>query len=345
LAAEAILAAAEAERTALESVQDGDEAQTSSLEASVDALNVAASPAPAPPRAPAAAPAPAPPRIPAPEPAAAAPLGAKCNRSSATLWQEEEEAKQAIASGELTAARVAEQERRRAEEDQAATERQERWHAEEAERHARELADRDAQHRAKEEEVAELAKSHQLALRRREDELKAEQERLEAESARQKAIRESRDRVSASVNSSKTDDFAYNHAEGMDQRLKKFRQRGTGGDTLFIRIHHDANELQIEEDCPGLSLEDLVENLEDYAAQAAPRYVLHIHKKTHPDGRVQYPIAFLLFMPNSTPASLKMLYTRPVAALCKTFVVNKHFALTEPDELDADWLDGKFGFR
>ena len=41
--------------------------------------------------------------------------------------------------------------------------------------------------------------------------------------------------------------------------------------------------------------------------KATPRYLLYIHKFAHKDGRVQYPIAFVLFMPPTIKLELKVL--------------------------------------
>ena len=71
------------------------------------------------------------------------------------------------------------------------------------------------------------------------------------------------------------DDFAYVLEEGMDKKLKAFRQRGQGGDALIIRIDHDANELKIDEEFKGLpSCEAFAEKLDE----TEPRYLLYIHK-------------------------------------------------------------------
>ena len=42
-------------------------------------------------------------------------------------------------------------------------------------------------------------------------------------------------------------------AEGMEKKVKAFRQRGTGGDALFIKINHELNQVLIEEECKGLA--------------------------------------------------------------------------------------------
>ena len=100
---------------------------------------------------------------------------------------------------------------------------------------------------------------------------------------------------------------------------------------------------QIEEEMKGVDVETVADKLEDFALSGSPRYLLYIYKFAHADGRVQFPIAFVLLMPEQTPLELKVLYTRPVVSLCDTFKVNKHFPLDDPEDFDADWLETKLG--
>ena len=72
-----------------------------------------------------------------------------------------------------------------------------------------------------------------------------------------------------------SDDFAYKFESGMEAKVKAFRQRGTGGDCIIMRIDHEEGLLLIDEQCKALpDLEALAEKLED----VEPRYVLYIHK-------------------------------------------------------------------
>ena len=50
-------------------------------------------------------------------------------------------------------------------------------------------------------------------------------------------------------------------------------QRGTGGDAMIIKIEHEENELRVEEQMAGATLEAIGEKLD-----REPRYVLYIHK-------------------------------------------------------------------
>lgn len=137
--------------------------------------------------------------------------------------------------------------------------------------------------------------------------------------------------------------LGYKMADGMSAAIKSFQLRGSSGDAMVIRIVHSSDELQIEESCKGLSsIEDLAEKIED---AIEPRYLLFIHKQSHTDGRVSYPIAFIVFMPPNVPASLKMMYTRLVPALVEKFRVAKQFSLSDPEDLTTEWLEEKLAGR
>lgn len=40
--------------------------------------------------------------------------------------------------------------------------------------------------------------------------------------------------------------------------------------------------------------------------ESEPRYILYMHKVEHDDGRVQYPIAFIVYLPDNVPVNLKV---------------------------------------
>ena len=258
-------------------------------------------------------------------------------------WVLEEEERQRALSGSDTAARISDRKKsvdRQAKEAQD-LQQQRMSEEKEADRLAAKL--KQAQLEERREHLSALSAKHAKEREQREVEMKSEQERLACELERQESLRKSQELSSPSIRLSDADDFAYNFQNGMETVLKEFRQRGAGGDTLFIQIDHTANELQIEEHARGWSLEQVAAKLDDYASHAHPCYVLHIYKKVHDHGRVSFPIAFLLFLPHSVPASLKVLYTRPVSGLCDAFSVSKYFPLDDAEDLDANWLESKFG--
>ena len=159
-----------------------------------------------------------------------------------------------------------------------------------------------------------------------------DQARLSAERARQE---EKKAAKNAPVQMPETADFAYKFAEGMEKTIKTFRQRGGGGDTLVLRIEHERDMIEFDEQLKKASLDDIQELLDE----TEPRYILHIHEVDHRDGRKTFPIAFILFLPSHVPVHKKVLYTRPVSDLCAKFAVNKHITLEDPEDLDVEWLE------
>ena len=125
----------------------------------------------------------------------------------------------------------------------------------------------------------------------------------------------------------------------MEKAVKVFRQRGSGGDALVVKIDHELDELQIEANIKGTNVEAMAERMEDIGHE--PRYVLYIHELKTSDGRKTFPISFIMFMPEGVPAHFKVMYTRPIPTLCETFKVNKHYTLEDPEDLDLEWLEDR----
>jgi len=279
------------------------------------------------------APDPAPVATPTPPPAGPA---TSMNSSGArmTLWEREQLDAQSLE--QQRAERIAALDSVREKEADEARRRQEEWRVQDEARHAAEEARRA-------EQVAEMAATKRAAEERGRAEkealdgaMVAEQQRLALEQQRQ--VDMARKKAEAMVApKSNVDEYAYDFEEGMEKKIKTFRQRGNGGDAFIIKIDHENNTLRIEEEFKKLeSVEALAEQLDE----VEPRYLLYIHTLRHSDGRVQYPIAFIVFLPESMPAHLKVMYTRPVVDLAEsTFKVPKHIMLEEPEDLTSECLE------
>tara|TARA_B100000524_G_scaffold12759_1_gene7273 strand:+ start:20 stop:259 length:240 start_codon:yes stop_codon:yes gene_type:complete len=77
----------------------------------------------------------------------------------------------------------------------------------------------------------------------------------------------------------------------------------------------------------------------------APRYVLHVYRHVTRDGRTQFPIAFLCFIPTQIPIQAKVLYTRPIVGLCDAFSVGRALPLEEAEDLTDEWLVQKLALQ
>ena len=283
----------------------------------------------------AAPPPPPPPPLNSPppnSPAATAPQ-ATSSQPKLTLWEREQLEAQNIEEERADRVRALDSQREAALEE--AKRREEQWRRDDEDRERKEEAKR-----AQEEEEARLARAELVARGRAEQEavdagMQAEQKRLADEMERKREQKAAKD-AAAGMKRAGSEDFSYAFEEGMEAKIKTFRQRGQGGDAMVIKIDHEANEVRIEENRKALQdLEALADLLEDNE----PRYLLYIHKVAHSDGRVQYPIAFILYMPDQLPVHLKVMYTRPVTNLAATFKVNKHIMLDEPETLTLEWLN------
>jgi len=291
-------------------------------------------PEPPPPAAPAPAPA-APPEPEVPAPAQAEELQTSSNKM--TLWEWEQKEKTGL--DDDRAARIAALDTQRKQEAAEAQQRQEEWRAaDEARLAAEEVARLKLEVDAKAAQQAAVERGR-AEVEQHEREMVAEQERLAAEKERVRVAAVAKAEA-LKRQSSDGEDFAYVLEAGMEAKIKAFRQRGQGGDALIIRIDHNANELKIEEQFKGLaSCEVFAEKLDE----TEPRYLLYIHKVAYADGRVQYPIAFMVFLPETMPTHLKVMYTRPVVTLTDTFKVPKHIMLDDPEDLTAEWLEERLG--
>jgi len=254
-----------------------------------------------------------------------------------TLWEREQMEMQSLE--DERAARVVALDAQRQKEAAEARARQEAWRVEDEVRAAAEEA-------ARQERLVEARKAQEVAAKRgraevakREQDMVVDQQRLAEETERVRQAKENRE-TALKLNRGDGDDFAYSFEEGMEKKVKAFRQRGTGGDALIIKIDHAANELRIDEQFKGLgSAEAFAEKLDE----TEPRYLLYIHKVVHNDGRTSYPIAFLVFMPETMPPHLKVMYTRPVVTLTDTFKVPKHIPLEDAEDMTDEWLEEKLG--
>ena len=63
----------------------------------------------------------------------------------------------------------------------------------------------------------------------------------------------------------------YKFEEGMEKAVKTFRQRGTGGDALLIKIDHEADLLRVDEQFKGKSVEDMGEYLQEQSRPQCAR--------------------------------------------------------------------------
>jgi len=253
------------------------------------------------------------------------------------MWEVEAQYNSPEEQAKRLAKRDAELQSARQAEAMAAKAREEEWRKQDEARFAREEEERQAAKRAQEKELEGISENHRRQREVAEAAMRDEQAMLKLEQERQKALAHAKNNPKVEIDETHKE-YAYKFEAGMERAIKTFRQRGTGGDALVVKIDHEQDELQLEENLRGTTVEAMAERLEDCNE---PRYVLFIHKLTHTDGRTTYPISFIVFMPENVPAHLKVMYTRPIPMITETFKVNKHFTLEDPEDLDLEWLEAK----
>jgi hypothetical protein len=194
-----------------------------------------------------------------------------------TIWEREAleieqlDARQRERTASLEAQRVAELAQ--------AEERGRARRREDVQRIAAEALQREKLEQARAANLTKVAEQHVRSCAQAEESMLAEQQALAAEGLRQAAVRANREPTTTRTSS---DDTLYTWEDGMDKRIKTFRQRGGRGDALIIKIDQENSMLKVEESVKSMELEDLAERLDD--DQSSPRYVLYIHERKHADG-------------------------------------------------------------
>lgn len=82
-------------------------------------------------------------------------------------------------------------------------------------------------------------------------------------------------------------------------------------------------------------------DIADDLPESVPRYILLSYKWNRPDGRLQYPLVFIYYIPKQIKPSLAMLYSSTKHELGVKVSVNKNLELQDSDLLDVAWLEGK----
>jgi hypothetical protein len=101
-----------------------------------------------------------------------------------------------------------------------------------------------------------------------------------------------------------------------------------------LRIDHDAGELQVQAEYAEVTLDNLAPDL----SESTPAYLLYTLRWHTADGRTQFPLILIGFMPPAVPPHLRVMYARPVTDLRDHLAVNKHFTCEDVDDLTEAWL-------
>lgn len=161
------------------------------------------------------------------------------------MWEREAHAKSEAYLEQERASRIANLDAQRASETDAARAREAEWRAADLERTAAEVAKRDAELARREAEAAELVAKAKAEQAQKDAAMSAEQKRLADERERQQQLEKAKN--APGLKRQVSEDFAYSFEAGMEAKVKAFRQRGTGGDAIIMRIDHEQGMLLIDE--------------------------------------------------------------------------------------------------
>ncbi len=72
-----------------------------------------------------------------------------------------------------------------------------------------------------------------------------------------------------------------------------------------LKVNMKIIPMNIHESCPqDISVEELIDEL----PSREPRFILHSHELKHPDGRVQYPLNLILYIPDGCGTNNRFTY-------------------------------------
>ncbi|CAO3625327.1 unnamed protein product [Cunninghamella blakesleeana] len=120
------------------------------------------------------------------------------------------------------------------------------------------------------------------------------------------------------------------------EKIKQFKfQKFSSGNAAFV-LKIDKKKLVIEEDevYENISLEDLVEEL----PENTPRYIILSYELKHSDGRTNFPLVFLYWIPSTSKTELSMLYTSGKTYLQEKIDVMRDYEIREPENLTDEYL-------
>ncbi|CAF4335118.1 unnamed protein product [Adineta steineri] len=98
----------------------------------------------------------------------------------------------------------------------------------------------------------------------------------------------------------------------------------------IMRQQSQASRLSDEADT---SVEDLIEEL----PSREPRFILHSHELKHADGRVQYPLNLILYIPDGCGTNNRFTYASTANSVSAASGITRIIELRE--DISAEWLN------
>ncbi|CAF1108141.1 unnamed protein product, partial [Didymodactylos carnosus] len=115
--------------------------------------------------------------------------------------------------------------------------------------------------------------------------------------------------------------------------MKKFR-RLSNKSTMAVILKCDmkANQVVIDKELNDITPEQLIEEL----PSREPRFILYSHEWKHADGRVQYPLNLIMYIPDGCGTQNRFMYAATAGSVSEASGITRIIELRE--DVSAEWL-------
>eukprot|EP00700_Malawimonas_jakobiformis_P001616 EC721923.1.p1 GENE.EC721923.1~~EC721923.1.p1 ORF type:complete len:143 (+),score=25.87 EC721923.1:39-467(+) len=118
------------------------------------------------------------------------------------------------------------------------------------------------------------------------------------------------------------------------EEIDKLRLSRAANRALLLKIDKPKLELVVDSVKDNVTLEDIADEL----SESQPCYIVYSYKFDRDDGRVQYPLLLIFYMPQACPIDLNMLSTNTKRHVMDKFQLSRSFDVQNLDTLTNDWL-------
>eukprot|EP01132_Coremiostelium_polycephalum_P002410 gene2410-2977_t len=126
------------------------------------------------------------------------------------------------------------------------------------------------------------------------------------------------------------------------EEFKKFKmRRDPPNSAMIFTIDRPNHEFKLAETIDNMTS---IEQLQSEISPSAPKYIVYVHKYTHPDGRTSYPLVFIYYMPRGVSPPIAMSYSANKPTLVHKLEIMKCFDAETLETLTSDWLKEKLAF-
>ncbi|CAF1286694.1 unnamed protein product [Rotaria socialis] len=115
--------------------------------------------------------------------------------------------------------------------------------------------------------------------------------------------------------------------------MKKFRRLSNKSTmAILLRCDMKTNQVVIDKEFKDLSVEALIDEL----PSREPRFILHSHELKHADGRIQYPLNLILYIPDGCGTNNRFTYASTANSVSAASGITRIIELRE--DISPEWL-------